>query len=96
MPLSSVSYRGLIELSPGTSRTREQRRRLPAKLAWVDAVKERKYRPTCRDLERAFLPLGFTVWGAMTAGSKEFLMKVANAADEQGYVGEVWGTLQGG
>jgi hypothetical protein len=59
-------------------------------------VKERKYRPTCRDLERAFLPLGFTVWGAMTAGSKEFLMKVANAADEQGYVGEVWGTLQGG
>ena len=38
---------------------------------------------------RNFLPLDFTLWGEMSSGTHEFLGKVANAAHEHGYVGEV-------
>ena len=39
--------------------------------------------------------MGFTTWGAMSSGTTELLEKVADAAHEQGYVGEAWGTLKG-
>ena len=44
---------------------------------------------------RTFLPLGFTLFGALSEGTTELLSRVADAAHQQGYVGEVWGTLKG-
>ena len=66
-----------------------------AAMGYREADKERKYGPTCRSLGRAFLPLGFSAWGAVSEGTKDLLAMVACAADSRGYVGEVWGTLQG-
>ena len=66
-----------------------------AAMAYREADKERKDGPTCRGLGRAFLPLGFSAWGAASEGTKELLAMEASAADRQGYIGEVWGTLQG-
>ena len=65
------------------------------RLQHADNLKVTKYKPVCDGLGRDFLPLGFTVWGEMSLGTHEFLEKVANAAHEYGYVGEVWGTLKG-
>ena len=60
-----------------------------------DDAKRRKYGGVCQALGHSFLPMGFTAWGAMSSGTTELLEKVANAAHEQGYVGEAWGTLKG-
>ena len=60
-----------------------------------DNAKRHKYEGVCHALGHSFLPLGFTAWGAMGSGTTEFLEKVADAAHEQGYVGEAWGTLKG-
>merc|ERR1712078_525443 len=60
-----------------------------------DDAKRRKYGCICQALGHSFLPMGFTAWGAMSSGTTELLEKVANAAHEQGYVGEAWGTLKG-
>ena len=49
----------------------------------------------CRSQGRTFLPLGFTLFGALSEGTTELLSRVADAAHQQGYVGEVWGTLKG-
>ena len=59
------------------------------RLQHLDNVKVAKYGPTCSSQGRDFLPLGFTLWGEMSSGTHEFLGKVANAAHEHGYVGEV-------
>ena len=66
-----------------------------AAMAYREVDKERKYGPTCRRLGRDFHPLGFSAWGAASLGTEELLAMVACAADRQGYVGEVWGTLKG-
>ena len=44
------------------------------------------------------LPLGFSVslCGAPGRGTTELLSRVADAAHQQGYVCEVWGTFKGG
>ena len=60
-----------------------------------DDAKRRKYGGVCQALGHSFLPMGFTTWGAMSSGTTELLEKVADAAHEQGYVGEAWGTLKG-
>ena len=60
-----------------------------------DNAKRHKYGGVCQALGHSFLPMGFTAWGAMSSGTTELLEKVANAAHEQGYVGEAWGTLKG-
>ena len=60
-----------------------------------DDAKRRKYGGVCQALGHSFLPMGFTAWGAMSSGTTELLEKVADAAHEQGYVGEAWGTLKG-
>ena len=65
------------------------------RLQHADNLKVTKYKSVCDGLGRNFLPLGFTLWGEMSPGTHEFLGKVANAAHEYGYVGEVWGTLKG-
>ena len=53
-------------------------------LQYADNMKVKKYGPTCNSLGREFLPLGFTLWGKMSSGTREFLRKVANAAHEHG------------
>ena len=53
------------------------------------------YEEACRRQGRTFLPVGFTVFGALSEGTTELLSRVADAAHQQGYVGEVWGTLKG-
>ena len=58
-------------------------------------AKKGKYEETCRSLGRAFLPLGLSVFGALSEGTTELLSRVADAAHQQGYVGEVWVTLKG-
>ena len=60
-----------------------------------DNAKRHRYEGVCHALGHSFLPVGFTAWGAMSSGTTEFLEKVADAAHEQGYVGEAWGTLKG-
>ena len=60
-----------------------------------DDAKRRKYGGVCQALGHSFLPMGFTTWGAMSSGTTELLEKVADAAHDQGYVGEAWGTLKG-
>ena len=64
-------------------------------LQLYDNAKRRKYEGVCHALGHSFLPMGFTAWGAMSSGTTELLEKVADAAHEQGYVGEAWGTLKG-
>ena len=61
----------------------------------ADNAKRHKYEGVCHALGHSFLPLGFTAWGAMSSGTTSLLEKVADAAHEQGYVGEAWGTLKG-
>ena len=64
-------------------------------LRHADSQKVAKYGPICNALGREFLPLGFTLWGEMSSGTHKFLVKVADAAHEYGYVGEAWGALKG-
>ncbi len=64
-------------------------------LIQCDNAKRHKYGGVCQALGHSFLPMGFTAWGAMSSGTTELLEKVADAAHEQGYVGEAWGTLKG-
>ena len=64
-------------------------------LQLYDNAKRRKYEGVCHALGHSFLPMGFTAWGAMSSGTTQLLEKVADAAHEQGYVGEAWGTLKG-
>merc|ERR1719331_2978504 len=71
------------------------RTRSTNRLRRADNIKIAKYKSACDAQGRDFLPLGFTLWGEMGSGTHEFLEKVANAAHEYGYVGEVWGTLKG-
>merc|ERR1711965_378202 len=60
-----------------------------------DNRKKNVYEEACRSQGRTFLPLGFTLFGALREGTTELLSRVADAAHQQGYVGEVWGTLKG-
>ena len=60
-----------------------------------DNAKRHKYGGVCQALGHSFLPMGFTAWGAMSSGTTQLLERVADAAHEQGYVGEAWGTLKG-
>ena len=59
-----------------------------------DNRKKIVYEEACRSQGRTFLPLGFTLFGALSEGTTELLSRVADAAHQQGYVGEVWGTLK--
>ena len=40
-------------------------------------------------------PSSFSLFGALSEGTTELLSRVAEAAHQQGYVGEVWVTLKG-